>query len=181
MTAALFASSVGAGAEQLKLGVDSEVLWTDNVFGTIENTVDDTSGRVAPWADVSNDDGRFTWGLRYKPAYEYYLDQTDLRGWDHDVDGHLQYQFTRATKLRISERFARRITNGGVREWADDLVDTEHQDLDAEPVQRLAELETDDAGPEHGNPLGQVLPVENIVVDEQTVAERREGRRIIRR
>ncbi len=107
MTAALLAGPVGAGAEVLNLGFESEAIWTDNVFGTFENEVDDTSGRVAPWGEVTDRDGRVTWGFRYQPAYEYYLDQDGLRGFDHDVSANVAFRFSPATTLRISDQFAR--------------------------------------------------------------------------
>jgi hypothetical protein len=107
MAAALLMGTAGSQAEVLRLGVESEAIWTDNVFGSFENEVDDTSGRVAPWGDVSDREGRVTWGLRYKPAYEYYIDQRGLRGWDHDVSGNIAFKFTERTQLRISDRFAR--------------------------------------------------------------------------
>jgi hypothetical protein len=107
VTAALLTASPGADAEVLQFGVEAEGLWTDNVFGTFVNEVDDTSGRLAPWFDVEKRDGRVRWGLRYEPAYEYYVDQDGLRGFDHDVVGHFEYHFSRGTKLRITDRFAR--------------------------------------------------------------------------
>jgi hypothetical protein len=107
MAAALLTGPVGSDAEVLYLGVESEAVWTDNVFGSFVDEVDDTSGRVAPWADVRDREGRVTWSLRYEPAYEYYVDQSDLRGFDHDVSGDVTFEFTKRTKLRISDRFAR--------------------------------------------------------------------------
>jgi hypothetical protein len=107
MAAAILTGSAASHAEVLRLGVESEAAWTDNVFGSFENEVDDTSGRVAPWAVVRDREGRVTWSLRYEPAYEYYIDQSDLRGFDHDVSGDVTFEFTKRTKLRISDRFAR--------------------------------------------------------------------------
>lgn len=110
-TAALALLPSGLYAEQLDLGVRSEAYWTDNVFGLQEDAPgekqDDASGRVSPWAEVSDQDGDLTGGLRYEPSYEYYLDQSELRGFDHDVRGRLEWRVTPATTLRVSDRFRR--------------------------------------------------------------------------
>ena len=42
----------------------------------------------------------------------------------------------------------------------------EHLHAHAEPVQCLAELEADDAGAEHRDAVRQVVPVEDVVVDD---------------
>jgi hypothetical protein len=96
-----------ADAEQFAYGVQSDAFWTDNVFGTAEDEVDDTSGRLSTWADLSDRDGNLTWGLRYAPAYEYYLDQSELRGFDHDVGGRFAWRLGPRTTLRLSDRFQR--------------------------------------------------------------------------
>jgi hypothetical protein len=54
-------------------------------------------------------------------------------------------------------------------------------DTHAEARERLAELEPDDAGPEHGDRARQVVPVEDVVVYDQPVAERAQERRDRRR
>ena len=41
----------------------------------------------------------------------------------------------------------------------------------AEAVQRLAQFEADDSGPENGDALGQVDPIEDVVVDDQSVPQ----------
>ncbi len=103
-----------AGAERLLYGGRSEVFWTDNVFGTAEDgfagqaeVVPDWAGRLAPWADLGDYDGELTWGLRYAPTYEYYLDQSGLQGFDHDLGGRLGWQVGDRTTLRLSERYQR--------------------------------------------------------------------------
>ena len=40
----------------------------------------------------------------------------------------------------------------------DESTDAEHPHLDAEPAQRLAEFEPDDAGAEDGDGLRQIVP-----------------------
>jgi hypothetical protein len=96
------------GAEQLNLGARAEAFWADNAGGgTQQEEEDETSVRVNPWGDVSDREGDLTWGLRYAPSYEYYFDQSDLRGFDHDVGGRMEWALTPTTRLRVSDRFQR--------------------------------------------------------------------------
>ena len=46
----------------------------------------------------------------------------------------------------------------------------EHADAHAQPMQRLAELEADHAGAEDGDRARQVVPVEDVVVDDEAIA-----------
>jgi hypothetical protein len=96
-----------AGAERFQYGGRSEVFWTDNVFGTTEDPIDDEVARIAPWADLEDHEGRVTWGLRYAPSYDYYLDQSSLRGFDHDVSGRFGWQLGDRTSFSVSDRFQR--------------------------------------------------------------------------
>jgi hypothetical protein len=98
---------LAAAATDLNSGVRSELHWTDNVYSTSINELDDFSGRVAPWAEVTDPDGNVTWGVRYGPAYEYYLDENGLRGFDHDAEGRLAWRVGPRTTLRIADRFQR--------------------------------------------------------------------------
>ena len=82
---ALVLHSAPAGAERLLYGGRFETFWTDNVFGTTQDVISDEAARFAPWADVSDAEGRVTWGVRLAPTYEYYLDQSGLRGFDYDA------------------------------------------------------------------------------------------------
>ena len=72
--------------------------------------------------------------------------------------------------------------HGGVADGPHAAAPAEDLDANAQPAeQRLAELEADDARPEHRNALGQVVELEDLVVGDQPVAERvprrRKGRR----
>lgn len=105
-------------AEQLEFGVRTQGGWTNNVYGTSEDAtttsrnqtvdldeVDDFSLRVGPWGKVSDDDGDFTWSARYQPSYEYYLDEADLRDFDHDAEVGLNWRVGERTRLFALENF----------------------------------------------------------------------------
>ena len=104
---ALLLHAAPAGAERLMYGGRSEAFWTDNVFGTSQDALPDEVGRLAPWADVSDNEGRVTWGLRAAPTYEYYVDQSGLRGFDYDVGGRFGWYLGDRTTFTASDRFLR--------------------------------------------------------------------------
>ena len=62
--------------------------------------------------------------------------------------------------------------NRRIAERTDVTAAAEEQHVDAQPVQRLTELETDDTGTEDRDRAGQIVPRENIVVDDQPIARR---------
>ncbi len=68
-----------------------------------------------------------------------------------------------------------------VADRADAAAAAEHLDADAEPVQRLPEFESDDTGTEHRDAFRQVGELEDLVIRDQALAERRPDRRIARR
>lgn len=107
VTTTLLIVPTALSAGRLDYGTRTQALWTDNVLGVPENEQDDVSGRLSPWAELLDDDGDLTGGLRYAPSYEYYLDQDGLRGFDHDANGHLEWQMTPSTKFAVSDRFQR--------------------------------------------------------------------------
>ena len=65
-------------AVEFQSGFTTEGYWTDNVYAQSVGEVDDFSIRVSPWGEVLDRDGDLTWGLRYNPSYEYYLDESDI-------------------------------------------------------------------------------------------------------
>lgn len=101
------ASPLAAVATDINSGLRSDMNWTDNVYSQSEGELDDFSGRIAPWAEVADPDGNFTWGLRYAPTYEYYVDEDGLRGFDHDIEGRLGWRVAPQTTVRLAERFRR--------------------------------------------------------------------------
>src|SRR5512145_1030942 len=104
---ALWAFPMATAATNLNSGVASEVHWTDNLFSDTEDEVDDYSARLSPWAEITDPDGNVTWGVRYVPAYEQYLDETDLSGFDHDVYTRFGWRLNGRTTLRVGDRFQR--------------------------------------------------------------------------
>ena len=58
--------------------------------------VNDWSMRIAPWGEVSDPDGDLTWSMRYQPSYEYYLQEYELRDFDHDATRQLAWRVATA-------------------------------------------------------------------------------------
>jgi hypothetical protein len=96
-----------AGATDLNSGFRTEGYWSDNVYSSTFDEVDDFSGRVSPWAEVADDDGDVTWGLRYGPSYEYYISESDLRGVDHEASARLGWRLSPQTSVELFDRFQR--------------------------------------------------------------------------
>jgi hypothetical protein len=92
-------------AVELDSGISTEGYWTDNAYSQSVGEVDDFSLRVSPWGEVLDRDGDFTWGFRYSPSYEYWLDEDDIRGFDHDVGARIGWRVTPRTTLRLAERY----------------------------------------------------------------------------
>jgi len=117
-TTALLVLPAAGGAEQLDYGLKSQTGWTSNVYGTSEDAtivsnsklidlepVDDFSIRVSPWGRVSDVDGDVTWSLQYTPTYEYYLQETNISDFDHDVGAQIAWRIGDRTTLSASESF----------------------------------------------------------------------------
>jgi hypothetical protein len=68
------------------------------------------------------------------------------------------------------ERPARVAPERRVAERPDVSQPPEQRDVDVEPMQRLPELEADDAGTEDRNRARQIVPVEDVVVDDEAIA-----------
>jgi len=102
---ALLGLPMASAAAELNSGVGSEGYWTDNVYSQSVDEVDDLSVRVSPWGEVADSDGDVTWGLRYGPSYEYYLEEDDVSGFDHDAEARVAWKVTPATTLRLADHF----------------------------------------------------------------------------
>ena len=72
---------------------------------------------------------------------------------------------------------SRIVAHFGVGERTDAIVAAEQVHADTQPVQRLAKLETDHTRTEHGDRGRQVIPVENVVIDDQSFAGGEQGLR----
>lgn len=118
-TTAFLLAPVAAGAERLSYGVGSEVYWTDNVYGTSDDEIDDTSLRALPWGQLEDTDGDFTGSLRYGPSYDYYLQESNIRGFDHDVLGNIFWRMGPRTSLSLNEGFRRTHTVARFNEGTD--------------------------------------------------------------
>ena len=94
-------------AVELESGINAEGYWTDNVYSQTFDEVDDFSIRTSPWGELVDRDGEFTWGFRYQPAYEYWLEEDDVNGLDHDVAARAGWRVTPRTTLRVADRFQR--------------------------------------------------------------------------
>lgn len=70
--------------------------------------------------------------------------------------------------------------HGWIAEAGDAPATPEHMDAHAQPMQCLAQLQADDPGAEHRHRIGQVVPIEYIVIHHQAIAGGLEGIRDMR-
>jgi hypothetical protein len=63
-----------------------------------------------------------------------------------------------STDLRIADR-------------ADAAATTEHRNIDTETMECLTQFQANDPWADHGHCFGQILPVEYVVADDQTIAQ----------
>jgi hypothetical protein len=89
------------GAEQLEYGVSSNASWNEGDF-VGENSV---SGRISPFVRLSDPEGEATWSLRYQPSYEYYLEESERSGFDHDVAGAFSWRFAERWTFSLQENY----------------------------------------------------------------------------
>jgi hypothetical protein len=107
-----------AGSENFDYGVSTQGGWSSNVYGSGDDAtitsegrlveldeVDDFSMRVSPWGRVSDPDGNVTWEVQYKPSYEYYLQEDDIRGFDHEAGGQVFWRLSPRTSLSVYDAF----------------------------------------------------------------------------
>jgi hypothetical protein len=73
----------------------------------------------------------------------------------------LQLALERAPRVRSQRRIAER---------PDMAEPAEKRDVDAEPMERLPELEPDHAGAEDGDGARQIVPAEDVVIDDEAIA-----------
>src|SRR5690606_38794999 len=79
-------------------------------------------------------------------------------------------------RIRLEHEFPRKRFDRGcayfrVGDRSDSAAAPEHYHAHAEPMQRLPELETDHTGADHSHRCGQIAPFEDVIVDDETVAQ----------
>ncbi len=94
-------------AEELDLSVFGRGIYDSNVFGRSQDEVDDYSFRLSPRATLRDPQGDLTYEFYYEPSFEYFLDQSPLRGWDHDLRGKADYRLGPRTSVQVLDRFRR--------------------------------------------------------------------------
>jgi hypothetical protein len=117
-TTALLLLPAAAAGEQFDYGVTTQGGWSSNVYGNSDDAtifsagrfvpldeVDDYSVRVSPWGKFSDVDGNLTWEAQYKPSYEYYLQESDIRGFDHEAAGQVYWRVGPRTTLIASDSY----------------------------------------------------------------------------
>jgi predicted porin len=114
-TSVLLLFPASASAEELHLGVDSGVTWTNNVFGVSEDAAfggqdddpdSDFAFQISPSLEVQDRDGRVTWSAHYRPTFDAYAKFSDLNGFDHVGGAQVGWTFAPRWKLNLAGNLA---------------------------------------------------------------------------
>jgi hypothetical protein len=109
LIAALAASGVAvrAAAGDLVFGIGANTLYDDNVYGTTTNEIDDFSLQFVPKVRFLERSGTFSADVRYDPTYEYFINESPLRGWNHSARAVLDWSPTATTTISFEDDLAR--------------------------------------------------------------------------
>jgi len=94
-------------AADLTLGARTEVWYDDNVLGTDTDEVSDAEVLLSPTIDVSERWGTVDAELNFKPNYEFFLDEKDLRGLNYAADGRFEWNPTARSSFELKDTFLR--------------------------------------------------------------------------
>jgi len=109
---------LAVAAEDLTVGAESRLIWTDNLFSSVDEE-SDWSIRSQPYAVLVDREGGFTYDLRYTLGYEAYRNTSELTGFDHKVRANAEWRITSRTTVRVNDEFARFRSISRLNELAD--------------------------------------------------------------
>ncbi len=96
-----------AFAADVTVGGRTEVWYDDNVIGSERGKVADGEVLISPKIGVSERWGSVDTSLEFNPTYELFFQEADLRGWDYQTNGSLQWQPSPRTKFSLTDSFYR--------------------------------------------------------------------------
>lgn len=99
--------AVQARAGDVVLGGKTQVWFDDNVYGTSSGEISDFSLDIAPTLEVSERWETLRGSLFLKPTYELFVDEQNLRGFNYDANGSLEWTPSARTSISLSDTFAR--------------------------------------------------------------------------
>jgi hypothetical protein len=105
LAALLLAQPALAG--ELQIGGTAQTVYDSNVFGIENDPVDDFELLLAPTAALDEKFGDFETKFDFKPTYELFFDEQDLRGWNYDFGANAAWIPSSATTVTLDDRFLR--------------------------------------------------------------------------
>lgn len=96
-----------AHAADLTLGARTELWYDDNVLGTEQDEVDDFEVLITPEIGLSERWGNLDASLQFDPSYEFFLDHKDLRGFNYDLEGAVEWNPSSRTRVELRDSFLR--------------------------------------------------------------------------
>ena len=91
----------------VRLGLETQVEYNDNLFLDEGDETDDIIYRVAPWIEATKQWQRLLTELRYQPRFTWYDENTDLDFTGHNADLVLSGNVSRNVNLALDTRFVR--------------------------------------------------------------------------
>jgi hypothetical protein len=96
-----------ATAGDLVLGFGTNLLYDDNVYGRSSDEIDDFTLQFIPKVRYIDKAGRATFDVRYDPTYEYFFDESGLRGWGHSARAVAEWTPSPTTRVSFEDDLAR--------------------------------------------------------------------------
>ncbi len=94
-------------AGDLQIGGAAQTVYDSNVFGIEHDPVDDFELLIAPTAELSQQWGEVEAKANFKPTYELFFDEKDLRGWNYDFGASADWTVSPTTTLSLEDSFLR--------------------------------------------------------------------------
>jgi hypothetical protein len=94
-------------AADVTLGGRAEVWYDDNVLGREHDVVSDGELLITPTLGIAEHWGTVEAELEFKPNYELFFEQDELRGFNYQADGSLAFSPTARTSFVLSDDFWR--------------------------------------------------------------------------
>jgi hypothetical protein len=96
-----------AYSADVTLGARTELWYDDNVLGTANDEIGDGELLITPKLELSERWGTVEGKLNFKPNYELFFTEKDLRGFNYAADGSLAWNPTPRTSFELKDSFWR--------------------------------------------------------------------------
>jgi hypothetical protein len=100
-------AALPAAAGDLIFGIGTNAVYDDNVFGISSDEIDDFTIQVVPKVRYLDRLRTLAIDVRYDPTYEYFVDESGLRGWNHYARAAFEWHPSPTTSVSLEDDFFR--------------------------------------------------------------------------